>query len=349
MRIILVSEDYGLGEAYQLWERREHPAHLLWGITELPKHNIECEILPFSKYSLLKRFSHRLLGDMDQQIRLIMMKRKDTIIYATSQNILNILASIRSIGLFHTPIVSIVRQPPSNSKTKLAYFLLSQGTSRLVCMSRSIQDFFTNRLNMPEEKAPLIDWGVDLDFFPLRNCRPEFIISAGKMGRDYDTLCSALTGIKVPTKIFCSAKSAPSPARVSDHIEVIHKHYSTNVISYKDLLDWYYRAYLVAVPLVASNNQIGLTSLLDAMAVAKPVVITKNPCLDIDVETEGCGLWVDPGDVQGWRHSIQYLLDNPRIAMEMGMRGRRLCEEKYNLSRFSSQLMDIFEEISRLR
>lgn len=348
MKIILASEDYGLREAYQLWEKREHPAHLLWGITELPKHNIECEILPFSKYSFLKRVSHRLLGDIDQQIRLIMMRRKDTIIYATSQNILNVLAIIRSIGLFHTPIVSIVRQPPNSSKTKLAYLLFSRGTSRLICMSKSIQDFFVNKLNIPEEKAPLIDWGVDLDFFPLGNYRPKFIISAGKMGRDYDTLCSAVAKIKVPTKIFCSAQSAPSLGKISDHIEVICKHYSTNVISYKDLLSWYYRAYLVAIPLVKSNNQIGLTSLLDAMAVAKPVVITKNPCLDIDVETEGCGLWVDPGDVQGWRYSIEYLLNNPEIATEMGMRGRKLCEEKYNLSHFSFQLIDIFKGISRL-
>ena len=330
----------------KLWKRGEQPAHLLWGITQLPEHDIECEILPYSKHSFLRRASYHLFGNMDQQIRLLVMRPKDSVIYGTSQNTLNVLAFLHSLGLFRAPIVSVIRQPPGNSKSKLAYLLSSRGTSRLACMSRLIQDYFVSKLKTPEEKAPVLELGVDLDFFPLEDRRPEFIISAGKTGRDYNTLCSALTEIKVPTKIFCSAHSAPSVAKISRHIEVIFAHHFTNVISHKDLINWYHRAYLIAVPLVKSNNQLGLYSLLDAMAVAKPVVITRNPCIDIDVEAEGCGLWVNPGDVQGWREAIEYLLTNPKIAMEMGMRGRRLCEEKHNLSHFASQLAGIFRSVS---
>ena len=100
----------------------------------------------------------------------------------------------------------------------------------------------------------------------------------------------------------------------------------------------YRRAFAIAIPLTETEDLAGLTSLLDAMAVGKPVIMTRNKHIDLDLEKEGIGLWVKPGDLAGWQQAIAYLLAHPEEAAAMGDRGRRLCETKYNLDVFTNTL-----------
>ncbi|NEQ19020.1 MAG: glycosyltransferase family 4 protein [Microcoleus sp. SIO2G3] len=76
----------------------------------------------------------------------------------------------------------------------------------------------------------------------------------------------------------------------------------------------------------------------------KAVVMTRTvePC--IDIEKEGIGIFVEQGDVQGWQEAISYLLEHPDETREMGKRGRRLCEEKYNLEVFTSRLSKLLKD-----
>jgi glycosyltransferase involved in cell wall biosynthesis len=89
---------------------------------------------------------------------------------------------------------------------------------------------------------------------------------------------------------------------------------------------------------------IGLTSLLDALALGKAVIMTQYSHINIDIEKEGIGLWVMPGDVAGWRKAISYLLENPNETQEMGKRARLLCEQKYNLDLFSQEIARIINQ-----
>ena len=40
---------------------------------------------------------------------------------------------------------------------------------------------------------------------------------------------------------------------------------------------------------------------MDCLGIGKPVIMTKNPNIDIDIEKEGIGHWVEPGDVEEWK------------------------------------------------
>jgi glycosyltransferase involved in cell wall biosynthesis len=85
------------------------------------------------------------------------------------------------------------------------------------------------------------------------------------------------------------------------------------------------------------------------MAMGRAVVITRNPLFDIDVDQEGIGLVVEPGDVEGWRRALDWLVAHPDEVAEMGARGRRLCEERYNLETFSRVLVETAEELTAPR
>jgi len=75
----------------------------------------------------------------------------------------------------------------------------------------------------------------------------------------------------------------------------------------------------------------------------KAVIMTRNRQIDIDIEKEGIGIFIKPGDVEGWKRAIYYLLEHPQETEEMGDRARSLCESRYNLEYFSSRLASILQ------
>jgi glycosyltransferase involved in cell wall biosynthesis len=102
----------------------------------------------------------------------------------------------------------------------------------------------------------------------------------------------------------------------------------------------------VAIPLDISDPQpCGLTSLLEAMAHAKPVLMTKNPYIDIDIEAQGCGKWIEPNSPDSWKEGIEYTLEDNERALAMGRRGRELVDSIYNIKNFgqfiAAEIVDV--------
>jgi glycosyltransferase involved in cell wall biosynthesis len=110
-------------------------------------------------------------------------------------------------------------------------------------------------------------------------------------------------------------------------------------IPYGSLRDLYARAAVVAVPVRAVDFQAGITSLLEAMAMARPVVATANPGLREVFQDRECGIWVAPGDARAMSAALSYLLKHPREAAEMGRRGRALVEREMTLDRWVARIM----------
>jgi glycosyltransferase involved in cell wall biosynthesis len=48
------------------------------------------------------------------------------------------------------------------------------------------------------------------------------------------------------------------------------------------------------------------------------------------VERHGCGICVDPDDVDGIAEALRYLIESPFRAREMGENGRRAVKSEYN-------------------
>ena len=62
--------------------------------------------------------------------------------------------------------------------------------------------------------------------------------------------------------------------------------------------------------------------------------MTRNPCIDIDIESLGLGKWIEPNSPASWREGIEYILEDDARAAEMGRRGRELIESTYNIEKF---------------
>ena len=119
-------------------------------------------------------------------------------------------------------------------------------------------------------------------------------------------------------------------------------------LSFPEMVELYAQARVIAIPLNVGWPlwMNGLTSVMDALGMGKPMIITRHPLIDIDVEGLGIGICVDPGDVEGWHRAITHLHENDDVALEMGRRARALVDEgQYSSSAFAAQLTEIFERV----
>jgi glycosyltransferase involved in cell wall biosynthesis len=58
----------------------------------------------------------------------------------------------------------------------------------------------------------------------------------------------------------------------------------------------------------------------------------------MDIEAAGIGLWVETGDIKGWKDALSYLINHPTEAAQMGQRARQLAEQSLNLEVFSAKV-----------
>ncbi len=350
MKVLLIN-NYPMDHAWDLWQRGEYPGHHLWGATHLKQHDIEVDILPYQKFKLLNKIGRKLgLGDhLEQQIRILFHPQNYDVVYSACQTNTFLLALLRSLHLFRKPIVALIHHPLGQSALQNALFL--HGHDQLLCLSSTVMHAFPPTSPVVK-KIDYIEWGADLAFYDAvprsaqHSAAKPLIISAGKTERDHDTLVSACCDLDCALKIYCSAATAPTVANLPPHIEICASTSTNNAVSYQTVLAAYRQATAIAIPLTKTDNLAGLTSLLDAMAVGKPVVMTRNKQVDIDIEQEGIGIWVDPGDVEGWQQAITYVLDHPDEARAMGDRGRELCEKKYSLEIFTRHLANALNRIA---
>ena len=342
MKVLFIN-NYPMDYAWELWQKGEYPGHHLWGATHLFQHDIEVKIFPYQTSKFLNKIGRKLgLGDhLDQQLRILFSRTDYDVIYSACQTNTFLLALLRSLRLFRKPLVALIHHP---LKHTLRNALFLNGHDHLLCLSATTMQPYHLQAN-PSKKMDLLEWGADLAFYETKVPTVEasvsnapLLVSAGKTKRDHNTLVKAVSSIDCSLKIYCSATTAPTVAYSPERIEVTASNSHNNAVSYLNILAAYRRAFAIAIPLTETEDLAGLTSLLDAMAVGKPVIMTRNKHIDLDLEKEGIGLWVKPDDVAGWQQAIAYLLAHPGEAAAMGDRGRRLCETKYNLDVFTNTL-----------
>ena len=98
-------------------------------------------------------------------------------------------------------------------------------------------------------------------------------------------------------------------------------------LGFVDLRQLYADAAFVVMPLMDVDFQAGITTILEAMAMARAVVCTRTPG-QTDTIVDGCsGVYVPPGDVGALRQAITTLLDDAPEAERLGEGGRRWVEE----------------------
>ena len=351
MARILVLNNFDLAAAYADVATGAAPDHLLYGINHFKQHGHTIEIVPYRRSRVLQRASALTrrspipLGDLDQQASVLRAARAADLIYCPSQNVAQLLGYLRVAGVITTPIVWVVHHPVDRGRLERArrpvIRTLLRGIDAYPALSRPIADDLTRLAGTAGRTEPL-SWGPDAGWYPSPNGVGRGVVAAGRTNRDFDTFARGAARTEVPTWIVCPEDKVPDES-VADGAQLI-----TRGLSYPELAELYGRARAIAIPLhVRWPWPInGLQSLLDALGMGKPVILTRNPWFDIDVEALGIGIWVEPGDAVGWQRAITRLDEDPELAASMGRRARALVDSGERTSaRFAGQLLAIFDRV----
>ena len=119
--------------------------------------------------------------------------------------------------------------------------------------------------------------------------------------------------------------------------------------AYAELRDLYARARFVVVPLVPSDSDNGITTILEAFAMGKAVICTDTPGQSGVLEAGVNCLRVPPGDPAALRDAIRTLWADPHLCGRMGAAGRRLVVECHGLDQWAAALQRAVAEAVALR
>lgn len=185
-------------------------------------------------------------------------------------------------------------------------------------------------------------WGPDLGFPGYEVEEPaEFRIACtGRTGRDYRTLARALQMTAVPAAIgLPSSTGFPPTTRTLRHIAGVSDRFDPD--SYERPIVAFGWSSVVVIPLQEPfRTPVGLTEFNDAMALGRPVIMTRTPGLGVDIEREGLGLWVDPGDHVGLAEAI-LKLRRADLRAELSRRVRAFAVSRWNYGLFVDALQAV--------
>lgn len=277
---ILFSNNYSLEDTEKQCARDETPRHHLWGIDRLRAEGHDVVLLSPGERSWLRSLSRRThfqIGELSTEFAaLASIRRLDIdLVVCAEMGTMRGLGLLRRLGVLRTPLVGLLHPAPPSS-------LLSQwsvrGFDRVLGLSAAI----SRGVNGPVRggsTARTVGWGPDLSFGGYVQESGTQVVCSGRTNRDFALLARACRRAGTPVLINGEEVAGSTPP------VAIRGKPRTNEATYADLRS----AAIVAIPLARPNGCFGITELNDALGCGKPVLMTRNPFIDVDIEEIGCG------------------------------------------------------------
>lgn len=297
---------------------------------------LNAEMLSFSdtvRGSVFTRWLARYVG---QAVALawLAFRRRGTFYFVTAENTAIPLAILLKFRRGVT-LACIGHRITTDSKRRLLRGLrLFNQIGMMFCYSRQQERFAQERLGVPPEKLRLIPFQVDERFFtPAETPGPGCgVVSVGRELRDYPTLFQALDGTDIPVSVVASSpwskREDQTSGRVMPGNVTLRKGLSSEA-----LRELYRQAAVVVVPLQNVDWPAGVTSLFEAQACGRPVVISASEGI-LDSLDSGAAVTVPCGDVQALREAVLRLVRTPDEAAVVGEKGRISALRERTLDQF---------------
>lgn len=325
------------------WKQGIFPSHFLYGALQLEDY--EVDVIWHHQKHTYKRLKDMLCATW----KILTCRKHYDVLYATHSLGIEPIILLRAMGLYHHPIVVWHHQPIIKAKNPFREALARlfyRGLDHMIFFSEKlIKDSLLSKKADPQRMS-MVHWGADLDFYD--NLQPDghhpsLFISTGKELRDYETLLQAFQETGLPLTLYAEKKRQAyfEGLGPGENIEI---HYGDRPIPHEIAL-MVAQSRCVCICCQESNYTVGLTTVVEALALGLPILCTCNPQMPIDIEAEGCGFWIEPKDVEGWKEKLRYISDHPEEAKAMGQRGRALAEQYYNAKQCGKEVAEIIMKV----
>ena len=339
---------------YSEWQKGKFPGHFLYGATHLREHGID---MVMHRH---RDFSNRLTAALYVLFEIIKNYGKIDAVYATHYKYLELVIFLRAIGLFRKPIVIWHHQPIITPKKKWREWLgrlFYRGIDDMFFFSQKLYDDSLKTKKARQARMHVGHWGADLDFYDriiseepsLTGSRHGFI-STGRERRDMKTLVAAFNRTSAPLDIYLNKSNCgidyEQMFREMEVNENVKVHFMSGY-QQANLSRTVYSSACVVICCMETKYTVGLTTVVEALALGLPIICSRNPQIPVDFDKEGCGISVEYYDTDGWEKAIRYMQSHPEEAEKMGRRARQLAEDTFNDRRCAEEVAEVLKKYGK--
>jgi glycosyltransferase involved in cell wall biosynthesis len=234
---------------------------------------------------------------------------------------------LRLLG-WHGKMVCLVHNM-SRSRSWLLKLVGHRLFNSLVVVSKS-QITPILKTGFPERKITHVFNWVDEEFFspleaPVGDPRNVSFVACGAENRDYVTLGRAAQLVSGRTYVFGHGFFGPvtqtASSRDSDRLIPMPR------VSFDELRRYYGQAAAIVVPLNAVQYAAGVTGLVEAMSMGRPVIVTRSPGIEEYCVGIPEALQAQPKDHLQLSIAMQQIASDPNAFLKFGIANREwICE-----------------------
>lgn len=294
---------------------------------------------------LWRRFFYKMLPiTAAQVIEALIIKNKYDAVISWAEKLGLPLAILMKITRSRVPHIGLFGWPAIGNKGRLLKYFHPQ-FDRIIMWSTVQHEKVIKELGVPASKIVLIKWPVDQQFFRPMSRATDMICAVGSEMRDYPTLVEAMRGLPITCHIAAGTlikKNTRWEKAVQDK-RALPANVTVGRKTPLEIRELYARSRFVVIPLLPTETDNGITCILEAFAMGKPVICSRTRG-QVDVIEEGrTGIFVPVGNSTALQQAIVELWNNPGRAEEMGKNARAYIEQHATLDRFVQHVREIVE------
>lgn len=318
------------------------PSHKMWGLYELSKReDINLKIISFNSSKL-----DILLNIIRFKPDIVYLPFFDSLnfIYAFLFKFLHIL-NFKVISLCHFTII------PRSLRGKIFWKLFYHCIDKMVFFSQKSKDECVNHGLMKDSDCSIIHWGIDLNWINT-HVEPkysDYFVSTGKENRDFKTLISGFKNSQKQLIVFTKKENQGADYHYLENIDTsdnIKIEFPTWNNSYLQslILSAHCKAYVIPLIKDRIDYCVGWTSIVEAIALHKKIISTRNPYYPLDIEKEGIGYYTNPNDPVSWSN----LINNKEITYSSkDYSNFERLSKMYNINVYSNEIYNLIKSIVR--
>jgi glycosyltransferase involved in cell wall biosynthesis len=220
-----------------------------------------------------------------------------------------------------------------------------RSAARVVCLGESQRSELVSLAGLDPERVVTNLVPIDTQFFEPRGAAAgRTVLSVGKdLARDYATFLEAVRPLDVDATLVAHPRNI-------DTLELPANTTLRGGVPFLELRELYARAACVVLPqhadgFVYGSEGGGLTALLEAMAMGRPIVASDRAILRDYVEDGVEALVVPAEDPAALREAIERVLGDPELARSLGAAARARAVRSNTSSGFAARLAPLLRAV----
>ena len=265
---------------------------------------------------------------------------------------LRLLIPWRRVKIVYIGFIYTMRRSMAYSQLRRIYYsLVLCNCARIICHSVTEQERYARIFPRVARRFVFTPWGsnvwgwrdVDIQDSDSRTDRPFRVLAAGRSGRDYLTLARAVAGEDFEVTIVCDNREPLSSITESTNVQILRNCYGECYFQQLRRCD------AVVVPLAVEDISAGQMVIIQAMAYAKPIIVTRTPTIQEYLAEGKEGLMVRRGDPDELNRAIKQLRDDPALYSRLRRCARDAYERRHSQAAFTGGLIRVLTDTCRIQ